>query len=421
MEESSMKTAANGGTVLFAGEAWFDPIEAGIRERVRGFIEELIGQELEAALGRGRYERDAEAPKGYRNGTRERHLLGSFGAVELSVPRARMAAEGGGTQEWRSAALPRYARMTKQVEALIAGAYLSGTNTRRVKRALAALFGGAVGKDVAQIALRFRWVSRTWRKVRTDWDAWNGRDLAGEDMVRLILDGTVVRVRLDRRATNISLLVVLGVRRDGQKVLLAVKNMGGESEAAWRGILDGLIARGLRTPGFLVTDGGAGLERALAALWPEVPAQRCSVHKHRNLLAHAPDALHDEISADYTDMIYAEAAKQVEAKRKAFLRKWRLRCPAVAASLEEAGDRLFAFLRLPPSQWKSARTTNAIERLHEEFKRRIKTQTVLPSAETAAMLFWALLASGQITMRKVDGWQTLGEKLAAAAPVDLAA
>jgi len=138
-------------------------------------------------------------------------------------------------------------------------------------------------------------------------------------------------------------------------------------------------------------------------------------------LAHAPDALHEEISSDYTDMIYAETAKEVQSRRRAFLRKWRLRCPAVATSLEEAGDRLFAFLRLPPSQWKSARTTNAIERLHEEFKRRIKTQTVLPSAETAAMLFWALLASGQITMRKVNGWQTLGESLAAPVPVDLAA
>jgi putative transposase len=411
MEENSTKTPAD-GAALFAGDVWFDPIEAGIRDRVRGFIEELIAQELEAALGRGRYERDGETPKGYRNGTRERQLLGSFGPVELSVPRARMTAEGGGTQEWRSATLPRYARMTRQVEALIAGAYLSGTNTRRVKRALVALFGGAVGKDV---------VSRTWRKVRTDWEAWNGRDLGGEDVVRLILDGTVVRVRLDRKATNISLLVVLGVRRDGQKVLLAVKNMGGESEAAWRSILDDLIARRLRTPEFLITDGGAGLDRALAALWPAVPAQRCTVHKHRNLLAHAPEALHAEVSADYTDMIYAETAKQAQARRGAFLRKWRLRCPAVATSLEEAGDRLFAFLRLPPSQWKSARTTNAIERLHEEFKRRVKTQTVLPSAETAAMLFWALLASGQIVMRKVNGWQTLAEPLVAAVPVDLAA
>ncbi len=110
-------------------------------------------------------------------------------------------------------------------------------------------------------------------------------------------------------------------------------------------------------------------------------------------------------------MIYAATAEDIEEHRKAFLRKWRLRHRAVADSLEEAGDNLFAFTRLPPSQWKSARTTNAIERLHEEFKRRIKTQTVLPSAETAAMLFWALLASGQIQMRKVDGWQSLSTPL----------
>lgn len=96
------------------------------------------------------------------------------------------------------------------------------------------------------------------------------------------------------------------------------------------------------------------------------------------------------------------------------------RCQAVADGLEEAGDRLFTFTRLPADQWKSARTTNAIERLHEEFKRRIKTQTVLPSAETAAMLFWALMASGQIVMRKVDGWRTLAVETADL-PIDLAA
>ena len=94
---------------------------------------------------------------------------------------------------------------------------------------------------------------------------------------------------------------------------------------------------------------------------------------------------------------------------------------SIAAVSAEGRTVWVLILRLPQSQWKSARTTNAIERLHEEFKRRIKTQTVLPSAETAAMLFWALLASGQITMRKVDGWQTLAEKPAAAVPLDLAA
>lgn len=305
--------------------------------------------------------------------------------------------------------MPRYARLTRQPEALIAGAYLAGTDTRRARCAPGASFEGAVGEDV---------VGRTWRKIKTDWDAWNGRDPADEPIVRPILDGTVVRVRLDHKATNVSLLVVLDVRRDGQKVPLAVKNMGGESEAAWPAVPDDLVARGLRAPEFLIVDGAAGLDRALVALWPAVLAQRCTVHKHRNLLAHAPDALHEEVSADYTDTIYAESAKEVETRHKAFLRKWRLKCPAVAASLEEAGDRLFAFLRLPPSRWKSARTTNAVERPHEEFKRRIKTQTTLPSAEIAAMLFWALLASGRIAMRKVDEWQTLAENPAAAVPLD---
>ena len=95
-----------------------------------------------------------------------------------------------------------------------------------------------------------------------------------------------------------------------------------------------------------------------------------------------------------------------------------MRCREVATSLEEAGERLFTFVRYPPEQWRSLRTTNAIERLHEEFKRRIKTQCALPCAETAAMLFWALLASGQITLRKVDGWQSLTQ---APAGLDLAA
>ena len=200
---------------------------------------------------------------------------------------------------------------------------------------------------------------------------------------------------------------MLGVRRDGQKVVLAIKNMGGESEAAWRAVLDDLLARGLAKPELVIVDGGKGLEAALASLWDDVPVQRCTVHKERNLLAHAPKHLHDEIKAEFNDMMHAKTAAEVVAKRKAFLAKWKLRCRPVADSLEEAGERLFTFLRYPPEQWRSLRTTNAIERLHEEFKRRIKTQCLLPCAETAAMLFWALLASGQITMRRVDGWPTL--------------
>ena len=167
-------------------------------------------------------------------------LTGTFGTTEIAVPRARLEEGDGRTTEWRSQALRAYQRRTLAADALIASAYLAGTNTRRVRRALAALFGGAVGKDV---------VSRVWRKVKGDWEAWGARSLEAEPIVRLILDGTVVRVRLDRQATSISLLVVIGVRADGQKVLLAAKSMGGETTEAWRAVLDDLVARGLRRPG----------------------------------------------------------------------------------------------------------------------------------------------------------------------------
>jgi len=400
---------------------WFDPIEAGLRDRAREFLQAMLEGELDRVLARSRYARCAKPPSGdaedavgvtgHRHGHRSRSLLGTFGQMEVQMPRARLNTADGKTTEWKSQALRAYQRRTLAADALIAGCYLAGTNTRRVRRALGALFGGAVGKDT---------VSRVWRKVKSDWDAWNARSLADEPIVRLILDGTVVRVRLDRKATSISLLVVIGVRADGQKVLLAIKSMGGESTEAWRAVLDDLIQRGLRRPEFLIVDGAPGLEKAIAAVWDGVPVQRCTVHKHRNLLAHAPERLHEEITADYNDMVYAATREEVEARRKAFIRKWRLKHRAVADSLQEAGDRLFTFTRLPPSQWRSVRTTNAIERLHEEFKRRIKTQTVLPSADTAAMLFWALMASGQISMRKVDGWQTLAIK-PIDQPIDLAA
>jgi len=395
-----------------ACEAGFDPIEDRLRANIRGTIEAVFKQELNGVLGRLRYGRTAGAVKGYRHGNRDRQIIGTFGTETISVPRARIEDAAGRVSEWRSKALPRHQRLTKTAEALIASVYLAGTNTRRVKRALFALFKGAVSKDV---------VSRAWRKVKVDWDAWCARSLADEDIIRLILDGTVIKTRLDKKATNISVLAAIGVRRDGQKGSLSIMNMGGESTAAWRKFLDDLDARGLRRPEFVIVDGAPGLEAALVALWgDDLPIQRCTVHKHRNLLAHAPKHLHDELTEDYRDMIYADTAADVEKRRKAFLRKWRLKCRAVADSLEEAGARLFTFPRLDPSQWKAARTTNSIERLNEEFRRRIKTQAVLPCAETVPMLLWALRASGQITMRKIDGWQTL-DKAIKPMTLDLAA
>ena len=138
---------------LFLGDDWFDALEAGVRTRIRGFIEDLLEAELDAALGRDRYERPrlAEAGvggrpvvgAGHRHGHRERQLMGTFGPVSVRVPRARLDRLDGKTVEWKNATIPAYQRRTKQADALIAGAYLAGTNTRRGRRARSRLCSAA--------------------------------------------------------------------------------------------------------------------------------------------------------------------------------------------------------------------------------------------------------------------------------------
>ena len=223
-----MKEATPGPTSPpspFAGSEWFDPLEEAVRGQVRAFIELLLEEELDAALGRGRYERGAPS-HGRRHGHRPRQLVTTFGPLSLSVPRARLADEAG-EREWKSALLPAYQRLSRRAEALIAEAYLAGMNTRRVRRALATPCEGRIGQD--GVGRRAR------RKTRSAWQAWRERGLAGDGIVRLILAGTVVEARSDRQATAVSLPIALGVRRDGQEVVLAIESMGGEREAACGG------------------------------------------------------------------------------------------------------------------------------------------------------------------------------------------
>ena len=163
-KSDSSQPAAETAVYLF--DNWFDPIEGGLRDRVREFIHTMIEGELDIALSRPRYARHAKSPNGeaeeavgatgHRHGHRSRSLLGSFGRVEIEVPRARLNTPDGKTTEWKSKALRAYQRRTLVADALIASTYLAGTNTRRVRRALGAVFGGAVCKDT---------VSRVWRKV----------------------------------------------------------------------------------------------------------------------------------------------------------------------------------------------------------------------------------------------------------------
>lgn len=130
--------------------------------------------------------------------------------------------------------------------------------------------------------------------------------------------------------------------------------------------------------------------------------QRCTVHKLQNLKAKAPKHVHEALHEDYNRIVYAADEAAARRARDQFLQKWRKQCPSVAASLEEAGNQLLTFFHFPASQHKSLRTTNAIERLNEEFRRRVKTQSSLPSEKSGLLLFFGLFASGQIKMNRIS-------------------
>ena len=378
------------------GSKWGpDTIEAEIRERVRGMIEAVVAEELEATLGAGRSQRVGAGRTGYRHGTRERELTTSLGKTKLTVPRARLKGADGAESEWHSRIIPRYQRRTERVDAALLGTYLSGTNTRRLRGALSPLLRGApLSKDA---------VSRLVGRLRDEFTTWSTRDLAAEEVCYLFLDGWYPRVRIGKKRVRVPVLVVLGVCADGRRIVLAMRIAGQESEAAWRELLQSLVERHLGTPALAVIDGNPGLLAALRAQWPEIAIQRCTNHKLRNLLAKAPAHLREELAEDYRRMVYADSREAVEQERARFLRKWRLRCKAVVSSFEEAGEELFTFLQFPQSQWKALLTTNALERINEEFRRRTKTQASLPDEDAVLLLLYGLLRSGQIVLRRIDG------------------
>lgn len=376
-----------------------ETIEREIRDRVRQIIEEVVEAELEEALGAKPSERVGEQRRGYRHGYRDRTLTTSVGPTTFSMPRGRVKGGGGGSREWGSQTVERYERRSRRVDEAIVGVYLSGANTRRIRGALAPLLrGGPLSKDA---------VSRLVGRLKEDFEQWRMRDLKKDKIRYLYMDGWYPKVRIDKRRVRVPVLVTLGTRQNGERVVLDLRIAGDESGAAWGEVIDSLLKRQIGVPALAVIDGGPGLATALEKRWKRIEIQRCTTHKLRNLLAKAPVRMREELAEDYRRMIYADDAKKVAEQRASFRKKWRLKCAAVVDSLDEAGEHLFTFTKFPSSQWKALRTTNAIERINEEFRRRTKTQASLPGEEAVLLLMYGLLRSGHIRLRRMVGWKDI--------------
>jgi transposase-like protein len=376
-------------------------LEAAIRERVREVIEMVLEEEVEAALGARRSQRVAERC-GYRHGRKPRRLTLRTGAVQLAVPRGRLVSPDGSEREWHSRLVPRYRRSSAEVEQSVLGVYLSGSNTRRIRGALEPLLSGA--------ALSKSAVSRLVLRLEESYRLWQQRDLAEEKILYLYLDAIYPKVRSAGRVVSLAILVALGVKDTGEKVLLSLMSAGAESTDGWQMLLEDLAARKMGRPRLVISDGNPGLGAALDRLWPGAAHQRCTVHKLRNLVAKAPKHAHEAVREDYHRIVYAETRDAAQQAHAAFLLKWKKLCPPVAASLEEAGEQLLTFYQFPASQHLSLRTTNIIERMQQEFRRRIKTQAALPNESAVLRVFFGLWVSGQMKLRRIRGYRDIGGK-----------
>ena len=377
-----------------------DLLSEAIRGKLREIIEVMLNSELDGVLHAARYARSGDRT-GYRNGSKPRTLSTALGSLALEVPRGRVRKGLRRTEEWQSRLLPAYERRTRELDATLVSLYFSGVNQRRVQRALRPLLSEApLGKNV---------VSRLVQGLQEHLEGWKNQTLEKNTYVYLYLDATNLKIRLLGKVRKIPVFVALGVRQDGQKEVLAMEGLYKENENAWKELLEGLVRRKINRPLLAIIDGNAGLRSALDLVWPGIKVQRCVVHKLRNLQTYCPKDVYPEVKEDFHEISLAASLETAKQAYDRFVRKWAKKLPKVAKSLEEAGQELLTFYAFPKEQWKCLRTTNPIERLNEEFKRRVKTQGSLPSETSAMLILFGLILSEQIRFRKIDGWKKIVE------------
>lgn len=365
------------------------PLDVLARLGAQAILQAALEAEIEEALGRAFYGRRGEGQQGYRNGSRERTLTSGVGELTLQAPRVTGTAE-----PFTSKVLPAHARILPKLVGLFPSLYIEGLSTRDFNLAFKGAFGAA--------GLSKSSISRANQVIHEEFGAWRTRSLADEDVVYLFLDGVYLPIRRNSTETE-GVLVAHGIRADGSRVILGVALGYRESTASWKDFLQDLINRGLRQPQLVISDGNAGLLRAVGEAWPTTAVQRCIAHRMRNVLDKTPKAHREAVHRDLKTIFYAgteDEARQMVAK---FVVKWGGALPSVTKCLLGAIDACLTFYRFPEAHWKRIRTSNVLERCFEEVKRRTRVVGRFPTdnEEPALALLWAVLCEQRTGWRGV--------------------
>lgn len=343
-----------------------------VRRAVQATLQLVIDEELERLVGAGPYERSDQRVD-VRNGQYTRHVVTAAGEVAVRVGRTR----GGGAA---TAPIGRYARRQPEVDAAVTEAYVRGVSTRDMAGVTEALLGKRVGKST---------VSRVTKRLEDQVEALRHEPIT-QPITYLYLDATFVDARWARTVENVSALVAYGVGPDGKRDLLGVHIGAQESEASWTELLAELVARGLSGVKLIIRDEHAGLIAAARKVLPEAKQQRCTVHLMRNVCSHLPQRHQKRLARELVAVLHAESLDAAKRNLKGFRAQFVKQFPEAVECLERGFDDATTYFAFPEGHRLRIRSTNGLERLHGEIKRRTRAIGAFPDRASALRLITAV-------------------------------
>lgn len=344
-------------------EKLFEMIRVDFRQTVGQYLSRLMDAELTHFLGRARYQR-LQGDVNHRNGSYDRNFtLKSIGKVDLQVPRDRKG-------EFKTHVIPRGKQYENALRQDLCLMFLTGISTRTLSMISKKLIGRRISAGE---------VSNVNKELIEAAEAWRTRDLTQESIKYMFLDGVCFDMRIGKSIETVPVLVAIGVKKTGQKLVLGLQAGDKESASNWREFFKDLKNRGLDfhevTLGIM--DGLPGLEQVFKEEFTNAKVQRCQIHVARNVLAKVPKKYKKAVADDIRSIFYASSEKKAREFFDIFKDRWGKDLPSAVKCLDTSIDACLTFFSFPEEEWISIRTTNVIERLNKEFKRRTKPMEIV--------------------------------------------
>lgn len=374
----------------------YETLERFVRMKAQEYLQDIIMEEVDIFLGRGKYERrknGVDIPEGHRNGGgKPRKLALMNGTITIRRQRIR-----GTEDKFESKVLPFFRRRSKEVGEMLPELYLHGLSTGDFDLALRGLLGEGAPLSASSIQrLKSKW--------HVEYEEWHRQDLSKLEVVYWWADGIYVKAGLEREKS--ALLVIVGALVSGEKVILACESGYRESKESWLEVLRGLKARGLKFPRLTIADGHLGIWSALGELHPAGQEQRCWNHKITNVLDALPKKVRGEAGELLRKIPYAETSEECRKLRDKFIGRYKDYGKATEKLLKD-WDRMVAFYSFPKEHWVHLRTTNVVESPFSTVRLRTDAAKRFKKVENATAMIWKLLQVAEKNFRTLKAYWLL--------------